>query len=69
MKKETNTPKHKHLQHIFGAIALGLIGFALVTALGISSLALNTQKAAMQELNREMPTLSGEAAIEYLKRD
>lgn len=44
-----------------------LVGLTVVIALGVMSLALSTQTAATQELDKKMPSLSGDAAVEFLK--
>ncbi|MFZ1700812.1 MAG: hypothetical protein WBO10_15110 [Pyrinomonadaceae bacterium] len=68
MNNEINTRKPMHPRRILRLKTLSLVGLALLISLGISSLALNTRNAAMQELDEKMPTLNGDQAV-YLKKE
>ncbi|MBP7476842.1 MAG: hypothetical protein KA810_16455 [Pyrinomonadaceae bacterium] len=69
MKNRTNTRRCGRTYNVLSAKTLILAGFAVIIALGISSLALHTRTAATQELDKNMPTLKGDAAIDLLKKD
>ena len=69
MKNRTNTRRCGRTYNVLSAKTLILAGFAVIIALGISSLALHTRTAATQELDKNMPTLKGDAAIELLKKE
>ncbi|MBK6725357.1 MAG: FG-GAP repeat protein [Acidobacteria bacterium] len=51
------------------AKTLILAGFAVIISLAISSLALYTRPAATQDVDKKMPTVKGDAAVDYLKKD
>ncbi|MEQ1643836.1 MAG: hypothetical protein ABL959_10360, partial [Pyrinomonadaceae bacterium] len=69
MKYKTEMRKCGRTSSILTAKMLILTGFAVIVALGISSLALYTRPAAMQELEKPIPPLNGDAAVEFLKKD
>jgi len=48
---------------------LTILAFAAIFALGITSSALYTQKADTDALEKGMPPLTGDAVVEYLKKD
>ncbi len=62
MTKRIDTRKRGRTSSVLTAKKFILAGFAVIIALGISSLALYTRPAATQELDKNMPTLSGDAA-------
>lgn len=51
------------------ARSLGAVWLALLIALGMYFLAPNPQTATMQGTDKKMPTLSGDAAVDYLKKE
>ncbi len=69
MKNIIDTRKRIQGNSLFDPRALFAAGFSVMIALGISSLALYTRPASTQELDKSMPTLKGDAAVDFLKKD
>ena len=67
MTNRTATRKRKQSRSYLPAKTLVLIGVAVIFALGLS-LAHHTQTAAMQKIDRDMPSLKGDSAVEYLEK-
>lgn len=68
MKNRIDNRKCARTNNFVSTKTLILAGFAVMMALGISSLALYTRTAATQEADKNMPTLRSAPAVEYLKR-
>ncbi|MBP7475842.1 MAG: hypothetical protein KA810_11340, partial [Pyrinomonadaceae bacterium] len=69
MKNRTNTRRCGRTYNVLSAKTLILAGFAVIISLAISSLALYTRPAATQDVDKKMPTVKGDAAVDYLKKD
>lgn len=69
MKNRTVTRTNARTYSFLNTKTLILAGFAVIGALAMSSLNLYTRTAATQELDKNMPTLDGDSAVEYLKQD
>ena len=69
MKNRTVTRTNARTYSFLSMRTLVLAGLAVMIALGISSLALYTRTTATQGLDRKMPNLNGDAAVDYLRSD
>ena len=67
MKNRTDARKCAHSYVLLRAKVLILTGFAAILAPGMLSAVLYTRTAATLELDKDMPTLSGDAARTYLR--
>ncbi|MBK8467295.1 MAG: hypothetical protein IPL32_15870 [Chloracidobacterium sp.] len=69
MKNRSDARNCRRTNSFLSFKTLIIAGFAVVMFLGISSLARYTRTGATHEWDKSMPTLNGEAAVDYLRKD